>query len=37
MTVEGLKSCLGDSGQFCMACFDGNYPIALSETKQAMA
>ena len=37
MTVEGLQSCLGDSGQFCMACFDGNYPIALSETKQAMA
>jgi amidophosphoribosyltransferase len=37
MTVEGLRSCLDDRGQFCMACFDGNYPIALSETKQAMA
>ena len=37
MTVEGLQSCLGDAGQFCMACFDGNYPIALSETKQAQA
>ncbi len=37
MTVEGLQSCLGDRGQFCMACFDGDYPIALSETKQAMA
>lgn len=37
MTVEGLRSCLDDHGQFCTACFDGNYPIPLSETKQAMA
>lgn len=34
ITVEGLKECVGDRGDFCMACFDGKYPIALSEDKR---
>ena len=34
ITVDGLKECVGDRGDFCMACFDGQYPIALSEDKR---
>jgi amidophosphoribosyltransferase len=34
MTVEGLRECVGDTGQFCMACFEGRYPIPLDEEKQ---
>ena len=33
MTVQGLKKCIGDQGNFCLACFDGNYPSALTEVK----
>lgn len=33
MTVEGLRECVGDEGDFCMACFDGEYPIELTEAK----
>jgi amidophosphoribosyltransferase len=35
MTVEGLKECVGDTGNYCMACFDGDYPIPLVEHKIA--
>jgi amidophosphoribosyltransferase len=35
MTVEGLKECVGDRGDFCMACFDGLYPIPLIDHKTA--
>ncbi|MFN2115944.1 MAG: amidophosphoribosyltransferase [Anaerolineae bacterium] len=35
LTVDGLRECLGDEGDYCMACFDGNYPIALSEEKHS--
>ena len=31
--VEGLRECVNDQGQFCMACFDGDYPVPLSEAK----
>ncbi|MFN8422891.1 MAG: amidophosphoribosyltransferase [Anaerolineae bacterium] len=34
VSVEGLKECVGDRGDFCMACFDGKYPIALTEDKR---
>ena len=35
MTVEGLRECMGGGDRFCMACFDGKYPIPLSEQKVA--
>ncbi len=31
--VEGLRVCAEDEGQYCMACFDGDYPIEISEAK----
>lgn len=34
ITVEGLQACVGDRGDFCMACFDGRYPIELTEDKR---
>ncbi|MEL6180986.1 MAG: amidophosphoribosyltransferase, partial [Myxococcota bacterium] len=34
MTIEGLSACVQDEGQFCMACFDGTYPIPITESKQ---
>jgi amidophosphoribosyltransferase len=33
MPVSGLRECVGDQGQFCMACFDGDYPIKITEQK----
>jgi amidophosphoribosyltransferase len=33
MSVDGLRECAGDDGDFCLACFDGNYPIELTEAK----
>ena len=33
MSVEGLKECVGDRGDFCMACFDGKYPIPIAGHK----
>jgi amidophosphoribosyltransferase len=33
MTVDGLKACVGDAGDFCMACFDGHYPIEITEAQ----
>lgn len=33
MTVEGLKECLEDGDSFCTACFDGNYPVPITEAK----
>ena len=35
MTVDGLRECVGDGDRFCMACFDGKYPIPLTEVKVA--
>lgn len=34
VTVEGLKDCVGDKGTYCMACFDGHYPVPITEAKQ---
>jgi amidophosphoribosyltransferase len=36
LTVEGLRACVGDDGRFCMACFDGNYPVPITERKVAL-
>ena len=33
MTVEGLRECVGGGADFCMACFDGNYPVPITEAK----
>ncbi len=33
MTVEGLRECVGGGANFCMACFDGNYPVPITEAK----
>jgi len=35
MTVEGLRGVVGHAESFCMACFDGRYPIPLTEVKVA--
>jgi len=35
MTIEGLRECVGGGGNFCMACFDGHYPIPITEVKVA--
>ncbi len=35
VTVEGLRACVGGGDDYCMACFDGAYPIPLTEAKQA--
>ncbi|MCB0215550.1 MAG: amidophosphoribosyltransferase [Chloroflexi bacterium] len=36
MSIEGLRDCLGGRDDFCMACFDGNYPVAVPESKFAL-
>lgn len=36
MTVEGLRECVGPADHFCMACFDGNYPVPITEAKVAL-
>lgn len=33
MSIEGLRACVGDGASFCMACFDGQYPIPITEAK----
>jgi amidophosphoribosyltransferase len=33
MTLEGLRECVGQGDHFCMACFDGRYPVPLTEHK----
>ena len=33
ISVEGLAESTGDSGNFCRACFDGAYPIPITEEK----
>lgn len=33
MTVAGLKECVGDHDNHCLACFDGRYPIPITEAK----
>ncbi|MCB9532238.1 MAG: amidophosphoribosyltransferase [Myxococcales bacterium] len=33
MTTEGLASCIRAEGDFCFACFDGSYPVPLTEAK----
>ena len=37
MTVEGLREVVGDTGDFCMACFDGDYPVPIPQDKIAPA
>lgn len=34
MSVDGLKECLGLDRHFCMACFDGDYPVTVSDIKR---
>jgi amidophosphoribosyltransferase len=36
LTIDGLRECVGDDGDFCMACFDGHYPIELLEHKLSL-
>lgn len=36
MSVDGLRDCLGRDREWCMACFDGSYPVPLTERKQAL-
>lgn len=33
MTPEGVRSCVANGRSFCMACFDGNYPVPITEAK----
>lgn len=33
MTVEGLRACVSPERSYCMACFDGRYPVPLTELK----
>ncbi len=33
LTVGGLRECVGDVGDYCMACFDGDYPIDIAEAE----
>ncbi len=33
MTVAGLRECVGAGDDFCMACFDGRYPVPITEGK----
>lgn len=33
MTIEGLRECVGDRGDHCFACFDGQYPIPIEEAE----
>ncbi|MFI0607371.1 MAG: amidophosphoribosyltransferase [Anaerolineae bacterium] len=34
MSVEGVRECLANGQNFCMACFDGRYPVPITEAKQ---
>ena len=34
MSVEGIRACLAHGDRFCMACFDGRYPVPITEAKQ---
>jgi amidophosphoribosyltransferase len=36
MTIEGLRECVGPAESFCMACFDGKYPVPITEHKVAL-
>ncbi len=36
MSLEGLRDCLGGGDRFCMACFDGRYPVAVPEDKHSL-
>jgi len=33
ISVDGLRACIGDRGEYCMACFTGDYPIPIEELK----
>jgi amidophosphoribosyltransferase len=35
MTVDGLHDAVRADSGYCMACFDGDYPVALTELKEA--
>ncbi len=32
LSLEGLRRAVGDQGDYCLACFDRHYPIALEKT-----
>jgi amidophosphoribosyltransferase len=36
MPVAGLRECVGAADNFCMACFDGRYPVPITEPKVAL-
>lgn len=33
MSLEGIRECVGGGDDFCMACFDGRYPVPITEAK----
>lgn len=33
ISIDGLADSAGDTGDFCRACFDGNYPVPIREAK----
>jgi amidophosphoribosyltransferase len=37
LSVDGLRECIRDEDDYCLACFDGRYPIEVSEEKLSRA
>ena len=35
LSIEGLKRSVAQEDSYCMACFDGNYPVPCAESEQA--
>jgi amidophosphoribosyltransferase len=33
LPLEDLKECVGDTGDHCVACFNGDYPVPITEEK----
>lgn len=34
LSLEGLSDCIADDGDYCRACFDGNYPVPVPSSKR---
>ncbi len=35
ISLDGLSECVGDVGNYCRACFDGSYPVPVTESKRS--